>query len=294
MKMRPNRMNEPLWIIWQHLLPQHRLSRITGWFAHCKWRWLKNAIIHSFIRRYGVDMSIAQQPDPQSYENFNDFFTRALKSEVRPIAEDPEGWVSPVDGCVSQRGEIQDGRLFQAKGFDFSLVDLLGGDTQWSDCFQRGQFATLYLAPKDYHRVHMPLAGKLRQMIYIPGRLFSVNPQTTAAVPGLFARNERVVAIFDTAFGPMALVLVGAMIVASIATTWAGVVAPGDDSEVRVWRYVGDEIELAKGAEMGRFQLGSTVILLLADSNAQWQPEITAGQTVLMGQSLGRFCQPKF
>ena len=199
-----------LFVLVQYLLPQHLLSRVTGRFA--TGRFGKNLVIRWFIRRYGVDLSEAELDAPQAYDSFNAFFTRELKPGLRPLAGGRETLVSPVDGTISQLGQVSDDRVFQAKGQSFSLTELLGGDAERAKPFEGGEFATIYLAPHDYHRIHMPLAGKLQEMAYVPGRLFSVNPVTAEAVPRLFARNERVVAIFDTDAGPMAMVLVGAMI----------------------------------------------------------------------------------
>jgi len=274
-------------MLWQHLLPQHLLSRLVGYLAHCRTPWIKNSFIQWFIRRYQVDMRLAAEPDPLHYATFNAFFTRALTPDLRSIATGENTIVSPADGCISQIGKIQAGRIFQAKGFDFSLCGLLGGDEKIAAPFHEGSFATIYLAPKDYHRVHMPFAGKLREMFYIPGRLFSVNTQSAASIPNLFSRNERVVALFDTPQGEMAIILVGAMIVASIETVWAGLIAPSRERNIQHWRYVGSDIALNKGDEMGRFQLGSTVILLFSSPHVQWDTEITADSTLTMGQSLG-------
>lgn len=273
-------------VFWQFLLPQHLLSRWTAKLANCRWVWLKNHLIRLFINRYHVDMTAAKQPDYTSYPTFNAFFTREIKPELRPIVAHPNIAACPVDGCVSQAGTIKQGRIFQAKGHYFSLTELLGGSHASALPFWDGHYATLYLAPKDYHRVHMPFAGKLEEMIYIPGCLFSVNQQTTAAIPQLFSRNERVVALFSTAIGPMAVVMVGAMVVAGIETTWAGLVAPSKQRQPQNWRYIGTEIALDKGEEMGRFQLGSTVIVLFANADVRWAETITAGESVLMGSRL--------
>lgn len=274
-------------MLWQYLLPQHLLSRLVGYLAHCQIVWVKNAFIQWFVRRYQVDMHLAAEPDPLHYGTFNAFFTRALKPGIRTIVEGENSIASPADGCVSQIGRIKAGRIFQAKGFDFDLRELLGGSEKVAASFYEGSFATIYLAPKDYHRVHMPFAGKLREMYYIPGRLFSVNAQSAANIPNLFARNERVVALFDTSKGEMAVVLVGAMIVASIETVWAGLVAPSRENKIQHWRYDGVDTTLRKGEEMGRFQLGSTVIVLFASPDVWWDPSIVANSMLLMGQNLG-------
>ncbi|VFT10223.1 phosphatidylserine decarboxylase [Pseudomonas aeruginosa] len=253
-----------LFICSQYLLPHHLLSRLIGFAADCRATWFKDRLIAWFARRYQVDMREAQVEDLQAYEHFNAFFTRALKDGARPLAQEPGAVLCPADGAISQLGPIEHGRIFQAKGHSYSLAELLGGDAELAAPFMGGDFATVYLSPRDYHRVHMPLAGTLREMVYVPGRLFSVNQTTAENVPELFARNERVVCLFDTERGPMAVVLVGAMIVASIETVWAGLVTP-PKRELKTFRY--DEaarapIRLEKGAELGRFKLGSTAIVL--------------------------------
>jgi len=244
-------------------------------------------MINTFIKRYNVDMSCALEPNPLAYRDFNHFFTRALKPEARPIVQEEKAIVCPVDGCVSQIGEVAAGEIIQAKGFNYDVQSLLGGSAALATIFQEGKFATVYLAPKDYHRVHMPLTGKLREMIYVPGALFSVNGRTTEKVGQLFARNERVVAIFETAIGPMAVVLVGAMLVASISTVWAGVVTPAKKRVIYREHYQNEDILLQRGCEMGHFQLGSTVILLFGKDTMEWNATIKAGQPVQLGQSLG-------
>ena len=272
----------------QYLAPQHPLSKLMHFLTRARLRMWKEWQIRWFIRRYGVDMSIAAQPDLLAYENFNSFFTRALKEGVRPIAKGTDEIACPVDGAVSQVGPIEGGRIFQAKGHTFSLQDLLGGSATRAAPFHGGQFATLYLAPKDYHRIHMPLSGQLREMVYVPGRLFGVNTRTTAVVPDLFARNERVIAIFDTDAGPMALVLVGALFVASIETVWAGAVTPPFGKSIQQWDYTNQAIHLARGAEMGRFNMGSTVIVLFGAGNTAWSSELHSETVIKMGESLGR------
>ncbi|UZA78031.1 phosphatidylserine decarboxylase [Pseudomonas syringae] len=281
-------MKDRLFIISQYLLPHHLLSRLAGCVAECRVRWFKNAFTAWFARRYQVDMSQALVEDLTSYEHFNAFFTRALKADARPLDTTPGAILSPADGAVSQLGSIDHGRIFQAKGHSFSVLELLGGDPKLSAPFMGGEFATVYLSPKDYHRVHMPLAGTLREMVYVPGRIFSVNQTTAENVPELFARNERVVCLFDTERGPMAVVLVGAMIVASVETVWAGLVTP-PKRELKTFSY--DEaarapIHLEKGAEMGRFKLGSTAIVLFGPGQVKWAEQLTAGSKVQMGQAL--------
>lgn len=277
-----------LFIVCQYLVPQHLLSRVVGKIAECRWRWVKNTFISWFVRRYGVNMQEAAETEPLKYSDFNAFFTRALKPDARPIDEQKDTIICPADGAISQLGPIRKGRLFQAKFQYFDLIELLGGDQAIAEPFQNGQFATIYLSPKDYHRVHMPLTGKLKTMVYIPGDLFSVNGVTAENVPRLFARNERAVCIFDTEIGPMAMVLVGAMIVAGIETVWAGQVAP-IKREIRTQHYAGRRkpINLKKGEEMGRFKLGSTVILLFGPQVMQWLDNYQAGSATRLGEVLG-------
>lgn len=283
-------MKDRLFIISQYLLPHHLLSRLAGCVAECRSRWFKDAFTRWFAKRYDVDMSLAEVEDLSAYENFNAFFTRALKPDARPLDPTPGAVLCPADGAISQLGTIEHGRIFQAKGHSFSVLELLGGDPANAAPFMGGKFATIYLSPRDYHRVHMPLAGTLREMIYVPGRIFSVNQTTAENVPELFARNERVVCIFDTERGPMAMVLVGAMIVASIETVWAGLVTP-PKRELKTFRY--DEaarapIHLEKGAEMGRFKLGSTVVMLFGPEQVEWAHHLANLSPVNMGQGLGR------
>ncbi|GIZ12862.1 phosphatidylserine decarboxylase proenzyme [Pseudomonas sp. NCCP-436] len=282
-------MKQRLFILSQYLLPHHLLSRLIGCVAECRIGWLKNRLISWFVRQYQVDMSQAQIEDPRAYEHFNAFFTRALKDGARPLDQTPGAVLCPADGAISQLGSIEHGRIFQAKGHSFSATELLGGDAERAAPFMGGQFATVYLSPRDYHRVHMPLTGTLKEMIYVPGRLFSVNQTTAENVPELFARNERVVCLFDTERGPMAVVLVGAMIVASVETVWAGLVTPPRRA-LRSTRYDAEArapIELAKGAELGRFKLGSTAIVLFGPNQVRWAEELGSGSAVRMGQLLG-------
>ncbi|TBU79027.1 archaetidylserine decarboxylase [Pseudomonas daroniae] len=283
-------MKERLFILSQYLTPHHLLSRLIGCAAECRAPWFKNRLITWFVKQYQVDMSEAQVEDPTAFEHFNAFFTRALKEGARPLDNLPGAVLCPADGAVSQLGRIEHGRVFQAKGHSYSVTELLGGDSERAAPFMGGDFATVYLSPKDYHRVHMPLAGTLKEMIYVPGRLFSVNQTTAENVPELFARNERVVCLFDTERGPMAVVLVGAMIVASIETVWAGLITP-PKRELKTVRY--DEaarapISLDKGAELGRFKLGSTAIVLFGPEQVQWAEELGANSPVRMGQLLGK------
>lgn len=281
-------IKQRLFIFMQYVLPHHTLSRLIGHVAECQTPWFKNRLISWFIKRYQVDMSEALQEDPSAYPHFNDFFTRALKANVRPLDNSEKSVLSPADGAISQLGKIEHGRIFQAKGHSFSLLELLGGDAERAAPFMGGSFSTVYLSPKDYHRVHMPLTGILREMVYIPGRLFSVNQTTAEHVPDLFARNERVVCIFDTEQGPMAVVLVGAMIVASIETVWAGLITP-PLRQLRSYDYsqaARQPISLEKGAEMGRFKLGSTAIVLFGPDHVAWDIGLQQASAVKVGQRL--------
>ena len=272
---------------WQYPLPQHTVSRFIHWLTRIEHPGFKNWLIHRFVRHFGVDMSKAANPEIASYPNFNAFFTRALRPDVRPVDTAGNAVISPVDGSVSQCGVIKDGRIFQAKGQTFTTAELLGGDTALAVHFDNGLFATLYLSPRDYHRIHMPLAGTLTRMLHVPGRLFSVSPPATRVVPRVFARNERVATIFDTAAGTMAVVMVGALNVGSIETVWAGEITPPHGRILRSWDYFDDRIKLAKGAELGRFNMGSTVILLFAAGRVRWESSLVADGKVHMGQCIG-------
>jgi phosphatidylserine decarboxylase len=277
-----------LFIIFQYIVPQHSLSRMAGKVANCEWPWLKNNFINWFIGRYQVNMEEAADPEPFNYKSFNAFFTRELAAGTRPVIEGDNTIACPADGAISQLGNIEKGRIFQAKGQDYSLEELLGGNKQLANAFKDGSFATVYLSPKDYHRVHMPMTGKLKTMIYIPGDLFSVNTTTAENVPRLFSRNERAVCIFETDIGPMAIVLVGAMIVAGIETVWAGQVAP-IKREIHTHNYLSKQkaITLKKGEEMGRFKLGSTAIVLFGPQLMRWKDGLAAGSPTVMGELLG-------
>ncbi|GGE32880.1 hypothetical protein GCM10007421_03330 [Halopseudomonas oceani] len=279
-------MPDRLFILFQYLLPHHLLSRLAGCLANCTWSWVKNPFITWFVKRYQVDMSQALEENPTAYSSFNDFFTRALKPDARPLDQTSGSILCPADGAISQLGKIEHGRIFQAKGHSFSVQELLGGNAELAAPFQGGEFATVYLSPRDYHRVHMPLGGTLKEMIYVPGKLFSVNQTTAKNVPELFARNERVVCLFDTEAGPMAVVLVGAMIVASVETVWAGLVAP-PSRELRSTAYGQAAPSLEKGDEMGRFKLGSTAIVLFGPDAMRWSESVKAGDSVQMGQLMG-------
>ncbi len=268
-------------------LPHHAISRLTFRLTRIETPWFKNLFIRAFAAHFRVDWGEALYQRPEDYAHFNAFFTRALRNGVRPLAGDAATVVCPADGHISQIGTIDEDAVFQAKGHEFSVTTLLGGDSQRAEQFRNGSFATVYLSPRDYHRVHMPLTGKLRETVYVPGRLFSVAPHTTRTVPGLFARNERLVSVFDTDAGPMAVVLVGAINVAAIETVWAGLVTPPPRKQVEVKSYHEAAITLARGAEMGRFNMGSTVILLFAPNRIDWQQDLRAEQPVQMGQRLG-------
>ncbi len=283
-------MKDQLFIGLQYILPHHLLSRLVGLVTESPWPSIKNPLTNWFVQQYNVDMSEAIEENPEAYTSFNDFFTRPLKEGSRPLPENRNTIVCPADGAVSQLGDIKYGRIFQAKGHDYSLTELIGGDHDLASEFQDGKFATIYLSPSDYHRVHMPFGGTLRKMIHVPGRLFSVNQTTAENVPRLFARNERVVCIFDTEKGPMAVILVGAMIVASIETTWAGLVTP-HKRKVKTLDYSQEshkEIKLERGEEMGRFKLGSTAIVLFGKDQVEWAEKLTTEMPVQMGQAISQ------
>ncbi|MGB5854360.1 MAG: archaetidylserine decarboxylase [Oceanisphaera sp.] len=285
-------MTDHLKILLQYLMPKHLFSRLVGRLAAKEGGRLSQWLIKRFIRQYKVNMSEALHEDPAHYQSFNDFFTRALKADARPVVEDEHLLAMPVDGAISQLAPIMQGRIIQAKGHDYSARTLLGGDKALAAPFMDGDFATIYLAPKDYHRIHMPIDGILKTMIYVPGELFSVNPLTASRVPELFARNERVVCLFDTAAGPMAMVLVGATIVASIETVWSGTVTPPAGKRIQRWDYdAATAPRLAKGAEMGRFKLGSTVVCLFAPSKVTLSKQLLPGTPTRMGTEFGRINQ---
>ena len=271
----------------QFLLPRLTLTRAAGWLASRQWGAATTWAIGRFIARYRVDMSEAAAPDPRAYPSFNAFFTRALREGARPFA--PEGLLCPVDGAISQFGPIEAGRIFQAKGHQYDATALVGGDAALAARFHDGHFATLYLSPRDYHRIHMPCEGRLRRMVHVPGELFSVNPATAQAVPGLFARNERVVCVFEGEHGPFVMVLVGATIVGSMATVWHGVVNPPRPGGVRSWDYdPATAPVLARGAEMGRFLLGSTVVMLLPPGPWRFNPAWAPAGPIRLGEPMAR------
>ena len=269
------------------LLPHQLLSRLVRMATRWQIGWWKTPLIKLFIRHFKVDMAIAEVPAAEDYTDFNHFFTRALKATARPYPDDPQLIVSPVDGRVSQAGVITAGRLLQAKGRDYSLASLLGENTEQLALFGNGKFATLYLSPRDYHRIHMPCPGRLLETTYIPGRLFSVAPHTTRAIPGLFTRNERLVCLFETPVGPMAMILVGAIFVSCMETVWSGVVNPelGMSLRTKTFEQAGNQlVELQRGEEMGRFNMGSTVILLYGPDTVSWVDSLQAGQPLQLGQ----------
>ena len=287
-----NNWRDKLFVTLQYLIPQHGLSRLVGMLARSEVPWIKTTFISLFMKRFGIDLSEAQIEDPDRFETFNAFFTRALKPEARPLeASDAADIACPADGAVSQLGAIRANQVFQAKGHDYSLYDLLGGDSALASEFTNGQFATIYLSPREYHRVHMPVTGTLRETRYVPGDLFSVNEATANGVPNLFARNERLVCIFDTEHGPAAVILVGAMIVAGIETVFSGQVTPLPKQVVTTDYQRTAPITLEKGEELGRFLLGSTVVLLFPEGKARFEPDLKAGSLVRVKGKLGQYNQ---
>jgi phosphatidylserine decarboxylase len=279
-------VSDRLAVLPQYVLPKQALTRFAGLVASAQAGAITTGIIRNFVRRYDVNMAEAAQPDIAAYASFNDFFTRALKDGARPLAD--ADLICPVDGAISQLGAIERDQIFQAKGHRYSTTALVGGDAALAARFDDGAFATLYLSPRDYHRIHMPCDGRLRRMIHVPGPLFSVNPTTARGVPGLFARNERVVCVFDGPRGPFVLVLVGATIVGSMATVWHGVVNPPRPGQVREWRYDDQDIRLAQGAEMGRFLLGSTVVMLFPKSDGvRFNPAWAPARPIRLGEAMG-------
>ncbi|MCK5830476.1 MAG: phosphatidylserine decarboxylase [Methylococcales bacterium] len=279
---------EALTTLPQYILPHHFLSTIMSKFTHSEIKVWKNLMITQIIKVYGVNMSESKEQNINNFSSFNHFFTRELKPHARSITKVKNAVACPADGAVSQAGIIEQGKIFQAKGKSFSTIDLLGGDAQRTEPFEEGSFTTIYLSPKDYHRLHMPVKGTLTEMVHIPGRLFSVNTATTNSVPGLFARNERVACLFDTELGPMALILVGAIFVSSIETVWHGIVTPPTIDSVRSWKYQNNETVIAKGEEMGRFNMGSTIIVLFGKDKVEWEESFKAGKTVKLGEMIGK------
>ena len=278
-------MSDRLAVLPQYFFPKQALTVFAGWVAGRERGWVTTEIIRRFVAKYQVNMDEALDSDIASYPTFNAFFTRALKPGARPLAE--ADLVCPVDGAISQFGTIDKDQIFQAKGHSYSTTAVLGGNPALAAQFEGGHFATIYLSPKDYHRIHMPCDGQLTRMIYVPGELFSVNPTTARGVPGLFARNERVVCLFDSPQGAFALILVGATIVGSMATPWAGVINPPRSAEVREWVYPAGQVSLKKGDEMGRFLLGSTVVMLFPKGPLQFNPDWVAGRGVRLGEAMG-------
>jgi phosphatidylserine decarboxylase len=286
-------VKKQFFILLQKIVPQHLISRIVGCVANCTNPIIKNQFISWFIAKYNVDMSLAKIQDPTEFANFNAFFTRELKAGARPIDNNSD-LVFPADGAISQLGDIDQGKIFQAKGKDFSLSAILGGDPQLVSQFENGRFATIYLSPRDYHRVHMPITGKLIETIYIPGDLYSVNQTTAENIDELFARNERLVVIFETAVGPMAMILVGAMIVAGIETPWAGQVCPTGKA-LQKNHYCASQrqdIVINKGEEMGRFKLGSTVVLLFAEDAINWKDHLFPQMPTILGEAMADDAMP--
>ncbi|MFN0302273.1 MAG: archaetidylserine decarboxylase [Burkholderiales bacterium] len=282
-------MSDRLAVLPQYLFPKQTLTALIGKLASVRGGSLTQAAVRRFVARYRVDMSEAADPAIEHYATFNEFFTRGLRTGIRPLAEAP--WVCPVDGAISQFGAIAHDQVFQAKGHHYSTRALVGGDAALAARFENGAFATLYLSPKDYHRIHMPCRGILRRMIHVPGTLFSVNPVTARTIPELFARNERVVCVFDSAHGPFVLALVGATIVGSMATVWHGVVNPPRSGQMREWQYDGNAVTLDQGAEMGRFLLGSTVVLLFPRDTLRFNPDWAAGRSIRLGEMMGMAAQ---
>ncbi|MDH5570948.1 MAG: archaetidylserine decarboxylase [Gammaproteobacteria bacterium] len=275
-----------LFALFQYILPHHPLSRVMLRLTRSRGIF-KDIFTPWFIKNFNIEMELAEEPDWKRYDCFNSFFTRALKADARPVVTGENAIASPVDACISQAAKIRGDNIFQAKGHQYSLNTLVGGDNRYSDLFENGTFATMYLSPRDYHRIHMPIDGTLKQVIHVPGRLFSVSPGTTRNIPGLFARNERVVCIFETAAGPMAMILVGAIFVSSIETVWQGVVTPPSSKRIRQWDYHDKNVVLKKGEEMGRFNMGSTVILLFAENKITWDKKVAADTPFKMGELLG-------
>ncbi|MES2099124.1 MAG: archaetidylserine decarboxylase [Pseudomonadota bacterium] len=280
-------MSDRLKVLPQYLLPKQALTRYAGWRASREWGARTTRLIRGFVAKYGVDMGEAANPDIASYKSFNEFFTRALKPGARPLAS--ADLICPVDGAISQFGAIRKDQIFQAKGHAYSTTALVGGDAALAAQFEDGHFATLYLSPKDYHRIHMPCDGRLLRMIHVPGDLFSVNPLTARGVPGLFARNERVVCVFESAHGPFVLTLVGATIVGSMATVWHGVVNQRRVADVREWRYDDQNITLKRGEEMGRFLLGSTVVMLFPKAALQFNPLWAPTKPIRLGEAMADY-----
>jgi phosphatidylserine decarboxylase len=280
-----SKISNSVFIFFQHLAPKHLITKAAGFLADKKLGWFTTLVIRRYVKHYGIDMELAEKSNPLDYETFNSFFTRALKPEIRPVDPSAETVVFPVDGTVSQAGKIMSGRIIQAKGFDFSVNTLTGGRRSDSDLLRDGSFITIYLSPKDYHRVHIPFAGRLKKMIFIPGRLYSVNPLTVSSINEIFSRNERLVSVFETDFGDMYVVLVGATIVGSMETVWAGTVK---GTEIKEWDYSAQNISFNKGDEIGRFKLGSTVICCFPKDTVEFGSEIKPYAATRMGTVMGK------
>ncbi|MBC3872378.1 archaetidylserine decarboxylase [Undibacterium flavidum] len=278
-------MSDRLAVLPQYFLPKYLLTAFAGLVANDRGGRRTTRLINWFVKKYHVNMQEAANPDTASYANFNEFFTRALRADARPITTSK--YACPVDGAISEFGNINEGQIFQAKGHYFSATALVGGDASLAAKYHDGQFANIYLSPRDYHRIHMPCDGRLKRMIYVPGELFSVNPTTARGVPGLFARNERVVCVFDSPYGEFVLVLVGATVVGSMQTTWHGIINPPRSKQVREWNYAEQNIVLKKGEEMGRFLLGSTVVMLFNKDSMQFNPNWKSAGFVQFGEEMG-------
>jgi len=277
-------MSKPLNVLVQYCCPQRTLTHFVGWLAACRWKWFKNWAIKRLIRKYQVNLSEAASENLDDYPNFNSFFTRQLKAGLRPVAAGINKLSSPADGCISQIGKINKNSILQAKNFNYTIASLLGGAETTAQLFENGTFATIYLAPKDYHRVHMPITGKLRETTFIPGQLFSVNQVTAHSVPNLFSRNERLVCLFDTIIGPVAVILVGAMLVSSIETVWP---MQHPKHKMTTESY-SDGIVLERGAELGLFKMGSTVIVLFPADKMVWLDALQENSLVKVGEEIGQ------
>jgi phosphatidylserine decarboxylase len=280
-------LSDRLAVLPQYALPKRALTSLAGWIASARMGSVTTSVIRRFVARYNVNMAEAANPDIASYGSFNDFFTRALKDGARPLSD--ADLICPVDGAISQFGRIDIDQVFQAKGHSYSTTALVGGDATAAARYDNGHFATLYLSPRDYHRIHMPCAGDLTRMVHVPGDLFSVNPVTARGVPGLFARNERVVCFFESAHRPFVLVLVGATIVGSMATVWHGQVNPPRSGTLRQWDYTPGQVRLQQGEEMGRFLLGSTVVMLFPQGPLQFNPDWAPARGIRLGEAMAQF-----
>jgi phosphatidylserine decarboxylase len=280
-------VSDRLAVLPQYLMPKRALTTLAGKFASAELGGVTTSVIRRFVARYNVNMGEAANPDVASYASFNDFFTRALRPDARPMAR--ADLICPVDGAISQFGSIENDQVFQAKGHRYSTTALVGGDAGLAARFDHGHFATLYLSPRDYHRIHMPCAGRLTRMVHVPGDLFSVNPVTARGVPGLFARNERVVCVFEGEHGPFVLVLVGATIVGSMATVWHGQVNPPRTGQLRTWDYAPDQVSLQQGEEMGRFLLGSTVVMLFPTGPLRFNTEWAPARPIRLGEAMAQY-----